>query len=207
MTVRPIAYTYEADYHCPKCAGNRFGTSWETVFIVESARDREGNPIGAVAPWDEWWEPSLVECQTLNCGMCGRELDTYRPLDLIEQDATKEGTEAGIAAASWYFDFGRMSGGQSKVEEVCERVLRGIEDGDPEILDTFPAAPFSGEYADGLSARDFLEAYGMTEDDDAADDILRAFEDAYSMAASDEIERSCLVQMPYDRVRPEGWTS
>jgi hypothetical protein len=25
MSARPIGYTYEADYHCPQCAEDRFG--------------------------------------------------------------------------------------------------------------------------------------------------------------------------------------
>lgn len=58
----PIAYTYEASEHCPTCAAARFGVD-EDGWIPEDARDSEGNPVGAVAPWDEW-ERSLV------CGTC-----------------------------------------------------------------------------------------------------------------------------------------
>lgn len=76
---RPIAYTYEADYHCPSCTAKRFGAT----FIGE---DREGNAVGAVAPWDEWHScDDLADClgtrpcqkcpATLNCGTCGVELD------------------------------------------------------------------------------------------------------------------------------------
>lgn len=49
----PVAYTYDAAEHCPGCTAERFGVDADG-WIPESARDSEGNPIGAVAPWDEW---------------------------------------------------------------------------------------------------------------------------------------------------------
>lgn len=73
----PIAYTYEADYHCPQCAERRFGTDAEG-WIPADALDQEGNLIGAVAPWDEWQQFS-GERETLNCADCGEELDEYIP--------------------------------------------------------------------------------------------------------------------------------
>jgi hypothetical protein len=71
----PIAYTYEADHHCPACARARFGAD-EHGFPPESARDGEGNPVGAVFSWDEW--QNIGEgSQTLACGTCGAILDEY----------------------------------------------------------------------------------------------------------------------------------
>jgi hypothetical protein len=182
-----LAYSYEAAYHCPQCAGNRFGTSWETGFVLESARDSEGNEIGAVAPWDEWFEPLVVTVQVLACDTCGKELDSYEPLDEIEVRAAEEGAEAGRIAGSWVTD------GNTDAE-TYRRLLGGIRDGDPEILDSLPSAPFSGEYADGLLPRDFLADVGLTEEHDAADDVLRTYEDAYTEAAGAEVERACLAQ-------------
>lgn len=71
----PIAYAYEADYHCPDCAIKRFGESERGPWPVETAEDNEGNPVGAVFPWDEWWEPDINEAQTLVCSDCGAWLD------------------------------------------------------------------------------------------------------------------------------------
>jgi len=48
----PIAYAYEAVLHCPWCAAKRFGVD-DNGWIPGSARDGEGNEVGAVAPWDE----------------------------------------------------------------------------------------------------------------------------------------------------------
>ena len=83
----PISYTYEADHHCPACAIARFGTAEHGIgadrWPSEDARDDEGNPIGAVAPWDEWWEPSEIRVQVLTCSDCAaassRTLGTVRP--------------------------------------------------------------------------------------------------------------------------------
>lgn len=71
----PIAYTYEADYHCPDCTEEAFGRN-EGGFIAEDAEDGEGNPVGAVFCWDEWWEPSIEEPQSLVCGDCLTVIDT-----------------------------------------------------------------------------------------------------------------------------------
>jgi hypothetical protein len=71
----PIAYTYEADHHCPDCAFKRFGRD-EAGFVPEDAEDGEGNLVGALAPWDEWYDPDGGE-QVLACGTCGTEIDIY----------------------------------------------------------------------------------------------------------------------------------
>jgi hypothetical protein len=70
----PIAYAYAAAYHCPRCAAAAFGTDADG-FIPETARDGEGNPIGAVAPWDEWHDPSEPGPHVLACDTCGDEIE------------------------------------------------------------------------------------------------------------------------------------
>lgn len=61
----PIAYTYEADTHCPSCAESRFGKCEHGFIACPSgdhggphasgyiATDAEGNDIGAVFQWDD----------------------------------------------------------------------------------------------------------------------------------------------------------
>lgn len=68
---KPIAYTYEADTHCPGCTLERFGFCPPS----ETQHDREGNPVGAVFPWDEWHEPG-TGAFTLVCGTCGGTIDS-----------------------------------------------------------------------------------------------------------------------------------
>lgn len=90
----PIAYTYEADTHCPDCAATRFGCD-ENDFITGT--DGEGNPVGVISPWDEWIQGSGTTCiltaenmhtaddctmheyegETLACGTCGTVIDEY----------------------------------------------------------------------------------------------------------------------------------
>lgn len=77
----PIAYTYDADYHCPGCAESRFGRDpvYGSIAITSAGvpcLDSEGNEVGAVAPWNEWWEPLEPLPQVLSCGTCLSEITT-----------------------------------------------------------------------------------------------------------------------------------
>lgn len=60
----PIAYTYEADVHCPGCARKRFGAALDDPDTVDS----EGNTLGVIAPWDETNPTGEY------CGDCGGEI-------------------------------------------------------------------------------------------------------------------------------------
>lgn len=75
MSCRPVAYTYDADYHCPACAISRFGSD-DHGHVIEDATDSESNPVGVVAPWDEWHQ-GTGECETLACSDCHAILDEY----------------------------------------------------------------------------------------------------------------------------------
>lgn len=74
----PIAYAYEADWHCPTCAVARFGAD-EHGFVREGAEDEAGNEPAALAPFDEWIEPQIEEAQVLSCSDCGAEIARYEP--------------------------------------------------------------------------------------------------------------------------------
>lgn len=77
---KPIAYTYMADTHCPPCAVARFGPEPGHEWPRDDARDGEGNPVGAIFPWDEWHpvkedgEP-VIGSFSLVCGTCGTVMD------------------------------------------------------------------------------------------------------------------------------------
>jgi len=105
----------------------------------------------------------------------------------VLQAAMQAGSEHGIAAASWYFD-GNTS------DATYRAVLAGIGEGDPAILDSFPCSPLSGEWAGDPTPASVLADCGVAEDDDSADDVLSAFEDAFYQASSDEIERVARFQ-------------
>ena len=63
----PIAYVYEADVHCLNCGEDSFGIG---EFGFAEGTDREGNEVGVIPPWGEWWEPTETGVQTLTCGTC-----------------------------------------------------------------------------------------------------------------------------------------
>lgn len=82
----------------------------------------------------------------------------------------------GAAAGSWVID-GNTS------PEAKARLIHGVEDGDPEILDMLPSADLSGQWADGYSSSN-LEA-----DTEACelclDDVCSAYEDAFQTTATE----------------------
>src|SRR5438105_8155019 len=120
----PLAYSFEAAYHCPACTFARFGH--DDGYPPENETDGERNPIGAVAPWDERHEPSEARVQVLACDSCGRELDRWEPWDLIEAEAERQGEVDGRAAGSWVLD-------GNSTQETARRLLDGLADGDPEM--------------------------------------------------------------------------
>ena len=95
------------------------------------------------------------------------------------------GRAAGRAAATWYFD------GNTDAATYA-RVRQGIDDGDPEVLDTFKVPDLSGEWADGptpasLMANVYAHPERMA---DAESDICQAWEDGASDGYMAEIERT-----------------
>ena len=92
--------------------------------------------------------------------------------------AYKAGYERGSDAGSWAID------GNTSTEAAC-RILKGITEGDPEIMDMMPS-PLNGEWA-GESISELSDQYGidLSDDDKACD-----FEAGYSDGYWSEVERS-----------------
>jgi hypothetical protein len=111
-----------------------------------------------------------------------------------EQIAARIGASHGRNAASWYFD-----GNTSR--ETYERVLAGIDDGDPEIMDALPSSPLSGEWADSYSQFDLADDAGLVCDERGLYDdfdltaVCEAYTNAFEMAACAEIERAARYQL------------
>lgn len=63
MGVRIVAYTYDADTHCPSCAEKRWGLEEHGRWVREDATDREGNTVHPVFSTDE-----LEDLEV--CGTC-----------------------------------------------------------------------------------------------------------------------------------------
>jgi hypothetical protein len=99
------------------------------------------------------------------------------------------GTEHGKHAASSAFD-------GNTGPDFYRWALKGIEDGDPAVLESFREPSLSGEYMDGYSEQDLLselEAEGETPDtqDELADEYLQAARDAFWA----EVERAARYQV------------
>jgi hypothetical protein len=95
-------------------------------------------------------------------------------------DAENLGRAAGKAAASWMFD-GNTPG------DTYHSVLRGIEDGDPAILDAYPSPGLSadGGYTDADLARDL----GLDGEDQLPPDTPTVYLDAAAETFWHETER------------------
>lgn len=104
--------------------------------------------------------------------------------------AASLGTDAGKSAASWAFD------GNTDTN-VYRKVLTGLEDGDPAILDAYgPASGWlSGEWADAPTPQTLAGDLSLDETNDPDGEILAELATAYEEAADAaywaEIERTC----------------
>lgn len=109
-------------------------------------------------------------------------------------DKAKElGAEHGKNAASWYFD-------GNTPEHTYRRVLTGIENGDSEVLDTFPHDGLSGEFADGFSSRDLEVTLEIDPENESTDfgDVCDAYTDAFNTAVCEEITRAATYHLAHD---------
>jgi hypothetical protein len=87
--MKVICYTYDADHHCEECMVNMLWNRGQPYMFLsyddviawsEKAKDSEGNPIHPMFDTEEWYANDIFEgnkSATLNCGDCGKELDTY----------------------------------------------------------------------------------------------------------------------------------
>src|SRR5580765_6801139 len=94
------------------------------------------------------------------------------------------GREAGKAAGSWVIDGNTSS-------ETVQAILKGIEDGDPAIMDMEPS-PLSGEWA-GESVYELIPEIREMEERDAhaeIDEACSAYELGFSEGFWFEVERS-----------------
>lgn len=96
-------------------------------------------------------------------------------------DAAKIGREHGKSAASWVFD-------GNTTAETYRWYVRGIDEGDPEVLDSLREPSLSGEFAGDYSEQDL--ARDLELDDDELDDAANAYNEAASEAFWHEVERA-----------------
>ena len=95
--------------------------------------------------------------------------------------AAELGRDAGKAAAAWAFD-------GSTPDEAYRRVLRGIDDGDPAVLDAIEP-PAIGPAA-GYDQDDLARDLGLEPGDPALQDAASAYADAFTGSFWAEVERT-----------------
>lgn len=102
------------------------------------------------------------------------------PAASIADDAENLGRDAGRAAASWMFD-------GNTPEDTYRAVLRGIEEGDPAILDAYPPPGLSavGGYTEAGLACDL----SLDDEDQLPPDAVTAYLDAAARTFWHETER------------------
>lgn len=110
----------------------------------------------------------------------------------ILRKARHNGRNAGHAAASWCFD-------GNTTEATYRHFLKGLDDGDPAVLDAFNPPNLSGEWADSPTPRTLADDYNLDEDNDPdgwrLDEACTAWEDAASTAFWNELERVARFQV------------
>ena len=95
------------------------------------------------------------------------------------------GREHGANAASWV---------SIDDETSARRMLDGLQDGDPELLDALPYPDLSGQWADSLTGPtlvlDAMPSHVYSDDEraDAFTDICDAYELGFSDASTEAIE-------------------
>jgi hypothetical protein len=104
------------------------------------------------------------------------------------RQAKQDGALAGENAAAWAFD------GNTSLETYA-RILKGIEEGDPEILDAFNTPNLSGEYADGPTPASLADQYGIENRDWVLDQVCDAWLGAASDAFWKVVEHTCRSQV------------
>lgn len=113
----------------------------------------------------------------------------------------RDGTEAGKIAAAWWQQ--EAIGGHSTgdVTAVAANVMAGLDDGDPETMDSLPSANLSGEWADdptvasiygdhasaSMPEFDTLEDWRVTE-------IGDVWEEAFNRAVHDAVYVACQAE-------------
>ena len=97
------------------------------------------------------------------------------PLTALAEKAIEIGTREGEGAADWVF-----SG--STEESAYRAFIKGIDDGDPEVLTAFRCPDLTGEWADTYAPRDLLRELELEAEDEDTEEF-QAAEDAYETAS------------------------
>lgn len=134
--------------------------------------------IEATVPLSEYIEKSNNGMKELNSII---ELCEMRILYL-------RGEADGVAAASWIID-----GNTTDPIAVLGKLIRGIADGDPEILDSLPAPDLSGQWADKPTLHQILkQEFTFYPEDPGVVGAWEEYGDAYDNGFNDGVHKEIL---------------
>lgn len=125
--------------------------------------------------------------------MSEAKLMTDREFNFLLAEAAQLGREAGKNAAAWWQQDaigGRVTRGE---RECAERTLKGMEDGDPMVIDSLPYPNLSGEWAGDPTPQSLMEELDCEDSTtpEEQSELCCAWEDASGAAVAGEIERLC----------------
>lgn len=122
----------------------------------------------------------------------GNPYQQYTP----ESRVWAKAQENGKAAASWVID-----GSTSAVS--ARGIIKGIEDGDPEVMDAFRASGLSGEFAGDYSEDELMTDVGYVPHDGTLmrDDLATQYNTEVSSAFWHEVERLARNAIPEPEAR------
>lgn len=109
--------------------------------------------------------------------------------------AERKGREAGEAAASWAIEPDRMTKGQML------DTLRGIQAGNPAVLDNFCEPRLSGEFGDGPTPSGLADLLGVDTENESHPDVgmlCEAWEEGVREAFWSAIEKTLLYHIGED---------
>jgi hypothetical protein len=106
--------------------------------------------------------------------------------EMIEK-AKELGKDAGTNAAEWFIQETFTKSNQAR--QNAERLIEGINEVDPMVMDALPVCDLSGEWADSMTPeRLWVEVAGREWDDDSdSSDDLNELVDRYSEAFDDAV--------------------
>jgi hypothetical protein len=131
------------------------------AIVLAVVQDDSGSILDRFVTWDVSYDDASMSC---SWGHYHRKFEDavvdYRErlkTYLRDKDESRaiysRGKEDGRSAASWLID-----GNTPHPEEVLDRLIDGIEEGDPAILDELPQPRLGGEFADDPTWEDILKA-------------------------------------------------
>jgi hypothetical protein len=125
--------------------------------------------------------------------------------DTVLSALTTAGHAAGVNAAAWWVQDALGDRASGDVRATARRVLAGIDDGDPMVLDSLPALDLSGQHADTPNDADvYRQAAPDHAPDwralDAAhrDEAIEAYHSAHDTAVIDAVAAHCRTALDTD---------